>query len=107
MYLFLFAVAGIVESVKWAFTASSASWESAAIATSAIFLGGAPVLLAGLSLSGYACAYLLGLLTWRAFGWQGTFIVSVYFVLVSTVPFCVVESSLPIEELPILSMDLW
>lgn len=82
--LSLCAVAGIVESVKWAFTASPASWESAAVATSAIFLGGAPVLLAGLSLAGYACAYLLGLLTWRAFGWQGTFIVSVYFVLVST-----------------------
>lgn len=75
------SVVGIVESVKWAFTASPASWESAAVATSAIFLGGAPVLLAGLSLAGYACAYLLGLLTWRAFGWQGTFIVSVYFVL--------------------------
>ncbi|KAG0618828.1 hypothetical protein M758_4G094500 [Ceratodon purpureus] len=75
------SVAGIVESVKWAFTTSSPSWESAAIATSAIFLGGAPVLLAGLSLSGYTCAYLLALVTWRAFGWQGTFIVSVYFVL--------------------------
>lgn len=75
------SVAGIVETVKWAFTTSPASLESAAIATSTIFLAGAPVLLAGLSLSGYACAYLLGLLTWRAFGWQGTLIVSLYFVL--------------------------
>lgn len=75
------SVAGVVETVKWAFTASPASLESAAIAVSTIFAAGAPVLLAGLSLSGYACAYLLGLLTWKAFGWQGTFIVSVYFVL--------------------------
>jgi uncharacterized protein (TIGR00297 family) len=75
------SVAGAVETVKWAFTASPASLESAAIAVSTIFVAGAPVLLAGLSLSGYACAYLLGLLTWKAFGWQGTFIVSVYFVL--------------------------
>lgn len=75
------SVSGIVETVKWAFTASPPSLESAAIATSTIFLAGAPVLLAGLSSSGYACAYLLALLTWRAFGWQGTFIVCVYFVL--------------------------
>ncbi|XP_073394447.1 protein VTE6, chloroplastic [Physcomitrium patens] len=75
------SVAGIVNTVKLALTSSPPSWESATIATTTIFLAGAPVLLAGLSLSGYACAYALGLLTWRAFGWRGTLIVSLYFVL--------------------------
>jgi hypothetical protein len=85
----LLTFADIVESVKWAFTSLPPTWESAAIATTVIFVAGAPVMLAGLSLSGYSNAFLLALLVWRAFGGQGTLIVSLYFILVSTLLYSV------------------
>ena len=87
--ILLLIFAGIVESVKWAFTSLPPTWESAAIATTVIFVAGAPVMLAGLSLSGYSNAFLLALLVWRAFGGQGTLIVSLYFILVSTLLYSV------------------
>ena len=87
--ILLLTFAGIVESVKWAFTSLPPTWESAAIATTVIFVAGAPVMLAGLSLSGYSNAFLLALLVWRAFGGQGTLIVSLYFILVSTLLYSV------------------
>ncbi|CAK9861115.1 unnamed protein product [Sphagnum jensenii] len=73
-------VKSVVEGLKWAFQAVP-SWESAAIATCTVFVCGAPVLLAGLSVPGFFSAFLLGLLTWRAIGYQGFCIVSLYFVL--------------------------
>jgi len=78
-------VKSVVEGLKWAFQAVP-SWESAAIATCTVFVCGAPVLLAGLSVPGFFSAFLLGLLTWRAIGYQGFWIVSLYFVLVSPSP---------------------
>jgi hypothetical protein len=78
-------VKSVVEGLKWAFQAVP-SWESAAIATCTVFVCGAPVLLAGLSVPGFFSSFLLGLLTWRALGYQGFCIVSLYFVLVSPSP---------------------
>jgi hypothetical protein len=66
-----------------AFLASPPTWRSAAVSNLAIFVAGSPVLLSGLSASGFAAAYLLGTLTWRAFGPKGLVLVASYFVLVS------------------------
>lgn len=64
-----------------AFLASPPTWRSAAVSNLAIFVAGSPVLLSGLSASGFAAAYLLGTLTWRAFGPKGLVLVASYFVL--------------------------
>ncbi|KAF0920212.1 hypothetical protein E2562_034025 [Oryza meyeriana var. granulata] len=64
-----------------AFLASPPTWRSAAVSNLAIFVAGSPVLLSGLSASGFAAAYLLGTLTWRAFGPKGLILVAAYFVL--------------------------
>ncbi|CAK9267637.1 unnamed protein product [Sphagnum jensenii] len=70
----------VVEGVQRAFQ-SPTSWESALIATSTIFVIAAPLLLVGLSVPGVLSAFVLGLLTFRAFGVQGTTIVFLYFLL--------------------------
>lgn len=44
---------------------------------------GSPILVTGLSLSGIVAAFLLGTLTWRAFGPSGFLLVATYFVIVS------------------------
>jgi uncharacterized membrane protein len=48
-----------------------------------IFVLGSPILVSGLSLSGIAAAFLLGTLTWRAFGPSGFLLVATYFIIVS------------------------
>ncbi|KAL8209704.1 hypothetical protein R6Q57_006436 [Mikania cordata] len=60
---------------------SPPTWQSAVSTNFLIFLVGSPVLLTGLSISGIAAAFLLGTLTWRAFGSSGFLLVCVYFVI--------------------------
>ncbi|KAG0492978.1 hypothetical protein HPP92_006376 [Vanilla planifolia] len=50
--------------------ASPATWNSAIASNLLIFTVGSPLLLSGLSVKGMASAFLLGVLTWRAF--EGT-----------------------------------
>jgi hypothetical protein len=75
----------VMEGVQRAFQ-SPTTWESALIATSTIFVIAAPLLLVGLSVPGVLSAFVLGLLTFRAFGVQGTTIVFLYFLLVRKLP---------------------
>ncbi|KAL6199029.1 hypothetical protein ACLB2K_028816 [Fragaria x ananassa] len=58
-----------------------ATWQSAILCNLLIFLLGSPILVSGLSLSGIAAAFLLGTLTWRAFGPPGFLLVATYFVI--------------------------
>lgn len=59
------------------------TWQSAILSNCVIFVLGSPILVTGLSLSGIAAAFLLGTLTWRAFGPSGFLLVATYFVIVS------------------------
>lgn len=59
------------------------TWKSALFSNLLIFVVGSPILVSGLSLSGIFAAYLLGTLTWRAFGASGFLLVASYFVIVS------------------------
>ncbi|XP_058100978.1 protein VTE6, chloroplastic [Magnolia sinica] len=61
--------------------ASPPTWKSAIFNNLLIFLVGSPILLAGLSISGIGAAFLLGTLTWRAFGPPGFLLVAMYFVI--------------------------
>ncbi|XP_059662775.1 protein VTE6, chloroplastic [Cornus florida] len=60
---------------------SPPSWQSALLCNLAIFVVGSPLLVSGLSLSGIGTAFLLGTLTWRAFGPSGFLLVATYFVI--------------------------
>lgn len=60
---------------------SPPTWQSAVLSNCVIFLLGSPILVTGLSLSGIAAAFLLGTLTWRAFGSPGFLLVATYFVI--------------------------
>lgn len=62
---------------------SPATWQSAILSNLLIFVLGSPILVSGLSLSGIAAAFLLGTLTWRAFGPSGFLLVATYFIIVS------------------------
>lgn len=62
---------------------SPPTWQSAILSNLLIFLLGSPILVSGLSVSGIAAAFLLGTLTWRAFGSSGFLLVATYFVIVS------------------------
>lgn len=77
------AAAGLRDVLADAFLAYPPTWASAAATNLAIFVAGSPLLLSGLSASGIAAAYVLGTLTWRAFGSQGYLLVAAYFVVVS------------------------
>ncbi|EEF30259.1 conserved hypothetical protein [Ricinus communis] len=57
------------------------TWQSALVNNVLIFILGSPILLSGLSLSGICAAFLLGTLTWRAFGPSGFLLVACYFVI--------------------------
>jgi hypothetical protein len=65
------------------FQASPPTWKSAIGSNLIIFVLGSPILATGLSISGIGAAFLLGSLTWRAFGSSGFLLVASYFVLVS------------------------
>ncbi|KAI3466024.1 hypothetical protein Pfo_022687 [Paulownia fortunei] len=60
---------------------SPPTWPSAFLSNVLIFLLGSPILVSGLSLSGIAAAFLLGTLTWRAFGSSGFLLVATYYVI--------------------------
>nr|CAB3478188.1 unnamed protein product [Digitaria exilis] len=75
------AASGIRDALADAFLSSPPTWRSAAASNLAVFVAGSPVLLSGLSASGFAAAYLLGTLTWRAFGAPGFLVVVAYFVV--------------------------
>ncbi|XP_037406563.1 protein VTE6, chloroplastic-like [Triticum dicoccoides] len=75
------AAAGLRDAVAGAFQASPPTWSSAATTNVAIFVAGTPLLLSGLSASGIAAAYVLGTLTWRAFGARAYLLVAAYFVV--------------------------
>ncbi|XP_022923142.1 protein VTE6, chloroplastic-like [Cucurbita moschata] len=57
------------------------TWQSALLTNLLIFVAGSPILALGLSVSGIASAFLLGTLTWRAFGPSGFLLVATYFVI--------------------------
>ncbi|XP_061372936.1 protein VTE6, chloroplastic isoform X2 [Gastrolobium bilobum] len=63
------------------FQSSPATWQSSLLSNLLIFLLGSPILVTGLSLSGIAAAFLLGTLTWRAFGPSGFLLVATYFII--------------------------
>ncbi|TVU35246.1 hypothetical protein EJB05_17124, partial [Eragrostis curvula] len=75
------AAAGLRDALAESFLASPPTWRSSAASNLAIFVAGSPVLVSGLSASGIAAAYLLGTLTWRAFGIPGFLLVVAYFVV--------------------------
>ncbi|PRQ30894.1 hypothetical protein RchiOBHm_Chr5g0029561 [Rosa chinensis] len=71
-------------AVSGAFTlirSSPATWQSAILSNLLIFVLGSPILVSGLSLTGIAAAFLLGTLTWRAFGPSGFLLVATYFII--------------------------
>ena len=76
-------MAGIRDALADAFLTSPPTWRTAAASNLVVFVAGSPVLLSGLSASGFAAAYLLGTLTWRGFGAPGFLVVVAYFVVVS------------------------
>ncbi|KAI5000216.1 hypothetical protein ZWY2020_004805 [Hordeum vulgare] len=75
------AAASLRDAVAGAFQASPPTWSSAAATNLTVFVAGSPLLLSGLSASGFAAAYVLGTLTWRAFGPRGYLLVAAYFVV--------------------------
>lgn len=84
-------VGGVEEAVGSAIRlvqSSPATWQSAFAGNVLIFLLGSPILASGLTLSGVVSAFVLGTLTWRAFGSSGFLLVAAYFILVS--PFSVI-----------------
>lgn len=74
---FVASLSGAINLMK----SNPANWQSALLSNAVIFLLGSPILVTGLSLPGIAAAFLLGSLTWRAFGLSGFFLVACYFVL--------------------------
>lgn len=67
------------------FQASPPTWKSAFATNLIVFLLGSPILATGLSIPGIGAAFLLGTLTWRAFGSSGFLLVASYFLLVSSI----------------------
>ncbi|XP_010916355.1 protein VTE6, chloroplastic [Elaeis guineensis] len=74
-------LAGLQNSLLDLLRASPPTWKSAIASNLLIFLVGSPILVSGLSTSGIGAAFLLGALTWRAFGWPGFLLVAAYFVV--------------------------
>ncbi|XAR68190.1 hypothetical protein NMG60_11003235 [Bertholletia excelsa] len=72
---------GVVQKAVQAFIYSPPTWESAVLSNLIIFIVGSPILRSGLSLSGIGAAFLLGTLTWRAFGASGFLLVAAYFII--------------------------
>ncbi|KAK1353939.1 Protein VTE6, chloroplastic [Heracleum sosnowskyi] len=72
---------GLVEQAIQLFKTSPPTWRSALFSNLIIFSIGSPLLVSGLSLNGIAAAFLLGSLTWRAFGPSALFLVATFFVL--------------------------
>ncbi|KEH38557.1 hypothetical protein MtrunA17_Chr2g0314681 [Medicago truncatula] len=60
---------------------SPATWQSSLFSNLLIFVLGSPILVTGLSFEGIVAAFLLGTLTWRAFGGDGFLLVATYFII--------------------------
>lgn len=60
---------------------SPATWQSSLLSNLLIFVLGSPILVTGLSFEGIVAAFLLGTLTWRAFGGDGFLLVATYFII--------------------------
>ncbi|KAI5332910.1 hypothetical protein L3X38_023039 [Prunus dulcis] len=75
------SVQSAVSEVMSLIQSSPPTWQSAILSNLLIFLLGSPILVSGLSVSGIAAAFLLGTLTWRAFGSSGFLLVATYFVI--------------------------
>ncbi|KAH7686302.1 putative membrane protein [Dioscorea alata] len=60
---------------------SPPTWSSAIASNALIFLLGSPLLVSGLSFPGIGASFLLGTLTWRAFGPSGFLLVAAYFII--------------------------
>lgn len=76
------AISGVIDILQ----SSPTTWKSSLLNNLLIFIVGSPILVTGLSISGIAAAFLLGTLTWRAFGPSGFLLVASYFVIVSEIP---------------------
>ncbi|CAH9147621.1 unnamed protein product [Cuscuta epithymum] len=63
------------------FRASPPTWQSAILSNIIFLMVGSPVLVTGLSFSGIVAAFMLGVLTWRAFGPSGFLLLATYFVI--------------------------
>ncbi|KAH6788748.1 integral membrane protein of unknown function DUF92 [Perilla frutescens var. frutescens] len=72
---------GILQQAIELVKSSPPTWQSALLANAVIFILGSPILVSGLSPSGFAAAFFLGSLTWRAFGYSGFLLVATYFVI--------------------------
>uniref|UniRef100_A0A5B7A787 Uncharacterized protein n=1 Tax=Davidia involucrata TaxID=16924 RepID=A0A5B7A787_DAVIN len=72
---------GLVQKAIHLVQSSPPTWQSALLSNLVIFVLGSPLLVSGLSLSGIGSAFLLGTLTWRAFGPSGFLLVATYFVI--------------------------
>ncbi|KAF5730761.1 hypothetical protein HS088_TW19G00357 [Tripterygium wilfordii] len=75
------SVPGAVSEIVTLIQSAPPTWKSALLSNVVIFILGSPILVAGLSLSGIGAAFLLGTLTWRAFGPTGFLLVASYFIL--------------------------
>ncbi|XVE63312.1 hypothetical protein DITRI_Ditri07aG0009800 [Diplodiscus trichospermus] len=74
-------VPGVVSRVMHIMQSSPPTWQSSLLSNLLIFVLGTPLLVTGLSLPGICAAFLLGTLTWRAFGSPGFLLVAFYFVI--------------------------
>ncbi|XP_058221426.1 protein VTE6, chloroplastic isoform X1 [Rhododendron vialii] len=76
------AVVGLgLRLVESSFLVCPPTWQSAVVSNLVIFFLGYPLLVLGLSLPGIGAAFLLGTLTWRAFGHTGFLLVATYFLI--------------------------
>ncbi|KAG6526626.1 hypothetical protein ZIOFF_016618 [Zingiber officinale] len=74
-------LAPLQDSLLHLIRASPPTWQSAAASNLLIFAVGSPILFSGLTIPGIGSAFLLGVLSWRAFGPSGFLIVAAYFVI--------------------------
>lgn len=72
---------GLLQRAIQLVQSSPPTWQNAVLNNLLIFLLGYPILVSGLSFPGIAAAFLLGILTWRAFGSSGFLLVASYFVI--------------------------
>ncbi|KAL6506873.1 Protein vte6, chloroplastic [Orobanche hederae] len=77
---------GVLQQAIQLVQSSPRTWKSAILSNILIFVLGSPLLVYGLSTSGIAAAFLLGTLTWRAFGSSGFLLVATYFVILLISP---------------------
>ncbi|KAJ6886692.1 protein VTE6 [Populus alba x Populus x berolinensis] len=75
------SVQGVLSDAMNLIQSAHPTWKSALFSNLLIFVVGSPILVSGLSISGIFAAYLLGTLTWRAFGPSGFLLVASYFVI--------------------------